>query len=689
MGLLDGKVIAITGAGAGLGRCHALAAAKEGAKLVINDLADGAAEAVCKEVQELGSEAVAHTQDISSEEGAESLIALAKEKFGRIDGLVNNAGILRDKTLKKLPVDHWDMVIQVHLRGTFLCSKAAALAFAEQGEGGKIVNTTSVAGLRGNFGQSNYAAAKAGIYALTRVHSLELGKDKVQVNAIAPIAKTAMTEKMDSVDAELKPELVSPMVVYLLSGLSDDTSGRIFGCHGTHYFEYEMKLSDGVVNEKPWTAKEVAERLGDIGCFETKAPAGQGGDAGLIGRLFELLPESFHAKKAEGWTSVMTWNVAGAGSYTVRVKDSTCTTEVGEAKDATCVVDLDSAVLAGIVDGSVDANQAFMKGQIKASKLPDLGKFGKVFVFDKAFAAKVAGDAVAADSSSEEQGEKPGEGLVNPEAVGLKFRGAASFASPEHIQAYANATNDANPKYQPEAGKDQIGSPIYPVAFMGKLFEKSMTDPTLAINLGRVVHGEQEIVYHKPIHAWDLINPRAWVDSIEKKSSGYLVDLKSHLFCDGEKVVTMSSGIFVRGYSKGEKKPSEKAPVELPEPKFTSSFTVDADQSKRYAKASGDHNPIHLNEEFAKSVGLPGIILHGLCTLAMATGHLVQEGLSGDPARLKRIKVRFSKPVLMGDELTVKVWETAKDDRDITWGFEVVNQRGETVISNGEANVLD
>ena len=152
----------------------------------------------------------------------------------------------------------------------------------------------------------------------------------------------------------------------------------------------------------------------------------------------------------------------------------------------------------------------------------------------------------------------------------------------------------------------------------------------------------------------------------------------------------MTAAMFIRGHKKkdGAKKEAKEPPAR-PEPKFTVTSKVDMDQSERYAQASGDHNRIHLDAEFAKAVGLPDKILHGLCTMAMATGAIVNEGLGGDPSRLKRAKVRFSKPVLMGDELTTTVWEVSKDDRDVVWGFEVTNQHGEPVITGGEVQILD
>jgi NAD(P)-dependent dehydrogenase (short-subunit alcohol dehydrogenase family)/acyl dehydratase len=696
MGVLDGKVAVITGAGGGLGRCHALEMARQGADVLINDVnADNAAK-VADEVRELGRKAAVHSQDISTWEGAETLVKQAQEDLGRIDILVNNAGILRDKTMKKLSEEHWDQVIQVHLKGTFACSRFAALAFAEQGEGGRIVNTTSIAGLKGNFGQSNYSAAKAGIYALTRTHSMELARDGVTVNAIAPVAKTDMTADLDAVSADLKPEMVSPLVTWLCSEEASGVTGRIFGAHGNHYFEYEMKMSDGVDKAaEDWTVAEVGERLEDIGRFVAPAAAGGGGgDGDLIGSVFANLQHAFRADKAAGWNATMNWMVDGAGTWNVVVKDGAATIGEGEAADPTCKVEVGAATLAGMVKGTVDPNQAFMKGDIKASKVPDLGKFGKVFAFDAAFLAVVTGEAEpgeapgASTSGEGAEEEKPGDGLVNPDGVGLKYRGPARLARPEHIQAYADATNDANPRYQ--AGDEQVGGPLFPVTYVMDLFMTAMGDPKLGVDMGRVVHGEQEITYLQPIQAWDLLNPRSHITSITGKSSGWLVAIDQDIWREGEKVVEMKAGIFVRGHKKkGGAKKEAREPPARPEPKFTVTAKVDPDQSERYAEASGDHNRIHLDAEFAKAVGLPDRILHGLCTLAMATGAIVNEGLGGDPSRLKRIKVRFSKPVLMGDELTTTVWEVARDDREVTWGFEVTNQHGDPVITGGEAQVLD
>ena len=253
MGLLDGRVAIVTGAGGGLGRSHALQLAREGAMLVINDLGgarDGvgtstaAAEMVAEEIRAAGGKAVADFNNVATEEGAAGIAKSALDAFGRIDILVNNAGILRDKTFVKMTRDQWDAVMAVHLTGTMLVTRACLPALMESGNG-SIINTTSIAGLKGNYGQSNYAAAKAGIWSFTNVIAMELGRSGIRANCIAPIAKTRMTEDIDIVADDQKPEYVSPMVVFLASDLASEITGRTFGCHGAEIIEYKMLLKIG------------------------------------------------------------------------------------------------------------------------------------------------------------------------------------------------------------------------------------------------------------------------------------------------------------------------------------------------------------------------------------------------------------------------------------------------------------
>ncbi|MER6389577.1 SDR family oxidoreductase [Streptomyces sp. NPDC001523] len=255
MGLAEGRVVIVTGAGRGLGRAHALAFAAEGAKVVVNDLGvgldglpgpDGPAARVVEEIRALGGEALAHGGDIATARGAASLVADAVACFGRLDTLVNNAGFLRDRMLVNLDEDDWDAVMRVHLKGHFLPLKHAAAHWRAQAKAGRpvaarVVNTSSGAGLLGSVGQGNYSAAKAGILGLTLVAAEEMGRYGVQVNAIAPAARTRMTEETfartmaapaaGEFDA-MAPENVSPLVVWLGSDASAGVSGRVFEAEG-------------------------------------------------------------------------------------------------------------------------------------------------------------------------------------------------------------------------------------------------------------------------------------------------------------------------------------------------------------------------------------------------------------------------------------------------------------------------
>ncbi|MCC5477891.1 SDR family oxidoreductase [Streptomyces barringtoniae] len=254
-GLCTGRVAVITGAGRGLGRAHALAFAAEGAEVVVNDLGvgldgtggtSGPAQQVVDEIRALGGEAVAHAGDIATAEGAASLVATALDTYGRLDTLVNNAGFLRDRMLVNLDEDAWDAVVRVHLKGHFLPLRHAAAHWRAEAKAGRmpdarVINTSSGAGLLGSVGQGNYSAAKAGIVGLTLVAAAELGRYGVQVNAIAPAARTRMTERAfagtmaapqgGGFDA-MAPENVSPLVVWLGSAASAGVTGRVFESEG-------------------------------------------------------------------------------------------------------------------------------------------------------------------------------------------------------------------------------------------------------------------------------------------------------------------------------------------------------------------------------------------------------------------------------------------------------------------------
>ena len=278
-GLLEGKVAIITGAGNGIGREHALLFAKEGAKVVVNDLgADRhgggkggeAADKTVADIKAAGGEAIANYDNVSVREGADGLVWSAVDKFGKLDILVNNAGILRDKTLLKMAELDFDLVIAVHLRGTFLGIQAAARQFKAQGKGGRIINTTSLSGLYGNFGQGNYSAAKGGIYSLTRTAAAEFQRMGVTVNALAPVALTGMTkdlQMMKGVTPEaMGPQHIAPVAAFLASDLAADITGQIVGVHGPKVFTYRMTETAGatLTGDGTWNAAELKERWAEI-----------------------------------------------------------------------------------------------------------------------------------------------------------------------------------------------------------------------------------------------------------------------------------------------------------------------------------------------------------------------------------------------------------------------------------------
>jgi NAD(P)-dependent dehydrogenase (short-subunit alcohol dehydrogenase family) len=255
MGICEGRIVIVTGAGRGIGRGHALEFARQGAKVVVNDLgaeADGTggstgpAGEVVDAIRAMGGEAVANGDDVADWEGAQRLISTAVDSFGGLDVLVNNAGFLRDRMIVSTSEEEWDAVIRVHLKGHFAPTRFAAAYWREQQKAGKtvdgrVINTSSGAGIMGSVGQGTYSAAKAGIAALTMVESAELGRYGVTANAIAPAARTRMTEAVfadtmaapedDAFDA-MAPENVAPLVVWLGSAESKGVTGRVFEVEG-------------------------------------------------------------------------------------------------------------------------------------------------------------------------------------------------------------------------------------------------------------------------------------------------------------------------------------------------------------------------------------------------------------------------------------------------------------------------
>jgi NAD(P)-dependent dehydrogenase (short-subunit alcohol dehydrogenase family) len=279
MSSCDGRVVVITGAGAGIGRAEALLFAEEGARVVVNDVSADGAHAVVAEIAAGGGEAVANTDDISDWDGAGRLIQTALDSFGGLDTLVNNAGILRDRMFVNMTIDDWDAVMKVHLRGTFAPSKHAVSYWRSESKEGRqrtarIVNTSSPSGIYGNVGQANYGAAKAGIAALTQIMGEELWRYGVLANAIAPSALTAMTEgltgykeRLDELEAQTGwknpggPENIVALVVWLGSPLAT-VNGRVFNLRAGHVSVAEgWSIGPAVEKQGPWSVAEIDDAV--------------------------------------------------------------------------------------------------------------------------------------------------------------------------------------------------------------------------------------------------------------------------------------------------------------------------------------------------------------------------------------------------------------------------------------------
>jgi NAD(P)-dependent dehydrogenase (short-subunit alcohol dehydrogenase family) len=278
---LTGKVAVVTGSGRGLGLAYALELARSGAAVVVNDVDQAVADAAVKTITDAGGTAVAEVVAVGTSEAAQALVDRAVEEFGRLDILVNNAGILRDATLWKMTDEQFDAVITTHLRGTFTCTRAAAIRMREQGEGGRIICVGSPTGQVGNFGQTNYAAAKAGIVGMVRTWAMELARAQITVNAIVPVAATAMTETVPFVQPYIEllkngeplpsyarkqlgfgtPEDAAGVVAFLASDAAQDITGQAVGIGGdrlalwSHPSEVVVEFADGT----GWSADAIAQ----------------------------------------------------------------------------------------------------------------------------------------------------------------------------------------------------------------------------------------------------------------------------------------------------------------------------------------------------------------------------------------------------------------------------------------------
>jgi len=274
---------------------------------------------------------------------------------------------------------------------------------------------------------------------------------------------------------------------------------------------------------------------------------------------------------------------------------------------------------------------------------------------------------------------------INTSIAGKAYPTATYEVTADVIRNYAAATNEGNPAF---VGEDPVAPPAFPIVPAQAVLAGALFDPELEVNLARLVHGEEDHLLHAPIRPGDVLGVEGSLESVEIKESGETFTVYTRLTNQsGVLAAEIRSLLFVRG-SGSRPKAGETAPEPEREIVFTTVETVDEDQTYRYAEASGDHNPIHTDPDFARNVaGLPGIILHGMCTMAFASKAILDELCGGDPGRLQRIKVRFSKPVFPGETLTTRGWTDGSRGGAAAYGFETVNDRGSPVLRNGIAEV--
>ena len=400
----DGRVAIVTGAGGGLGRVYAVELAKRGAKVVVNDLGgsrDGtgassrAADEVVQEITEAGGEAVANYDSVTTLEGGKGIVEMALERFGRVDILINNAGILRDKSFGKMTSEMWEGVLAVHLQGAFNVTKAAFGVMREQGYG-RVVMTTSAAGLFGNFGQTNYGTAKMGLVGLMNSLKLEGAKYGVKVNTVAPLALTRLTEDVLPPDlaGRLKPEFVAPLVLYLCSEQCSD-SGLILNAGMGHYGRAAVVSAPGVMLGEGETIPDVGDihknwneidelagareypdanaALMDMltGSQEVPEEADEEepaeGDEVTVQGIFDNLLDAFQPEASAGVDVVFQFSISGpgGGDWSVAIRNGVCTVETGVHDQPTTTLKMSDEDFLKYVSGQLPAMQAYSTGKLK------------------------------------------------------------------------------------------------------------------------------------------------------------------------------------------------------------------------------------------------------------------------------------------------------------------------------------
>jgi NAD(P)-dependent dehydrogenase (short-subunit alcohol dehydrogenase family)/acyl dehydratase/putative sterol carrier protein len=398
----DDRVAIVTGAGAGLGKAYALELGRRGAKVVVNDLGgardgsgDGSAtpaDEIVAEIEKLGGEAVANYDNVATVEGGENIVKTALEAFGSVDILINNAGILRDKSFVKMDPDNWQAVLDVHLNGAYNVTRPAFAVMKEKGYG-RIVMTTSAAGLYGNFGQTNYSAAKMGLVGLMNTLKLEGQKYDVKVNTIAPLAASRLTEDVLPPEffEKMKPEFVVPMTIYLCSE-GCPVTGNIYNAGMGFYNRAAMFTGPGAIlagDADPPSVEDIRdaakklssvdkareyfqlnEQIGDVlTAFTAPPPEANDTASGFnsAAEIFAAMPGAFNAEAAGGVDVVFQYNIKGelGGDWSCTIKDNACAVTKGNHDAPVCTLKMDDTNFLAMMSGTLGAMQAYTSGKLR------------------------------------------------------------------------------------------------------------------------------------------------------------------------------------------------------------------------------------------------------------------------------------------------------------------------------------
>ncbi len=425
----DGRVAIVTGAGGGLGRVYALELARRGGKVIVNDFggarngsgsgSQSAADKVVEEIRKMGGEAVASYDSVATPEGGENIVRTALDAFGRVDILINNAGILQDKSFMKMEPGNWRHVLDVHLNGAFYVTQPAFRVMRDNGYG-RIVMTTSAAGLYGNFGQTNYSAAKMGLVGLMNTLKLEGGKYNIKVNTVAPIAATRLTSDIlpSDLQGKMKPEFIAPIVLFLCSEECPD-NGKIYNAGMGFYSRASILTGPGALVENGKTfptvedivahwekisSMEGAREYDNANDFvgdtlpnlntkeedvmekkeEEKPATGAGKGLSGVKTVFENMAKVFNADAASGMDVTFQFILSGegGGDWYAEVKGGTCKVQAGIHSNPTSTIKMDAADFLEMIGGRLNAMQAFMSGKLKVEG--DIMKaqlIGKLFKF--------------------------------------------------------------------------------------------------------------------------------------------------------------------------------------------------------------------------------------------------------------------------------------------------------------------